>query len=255
LLFVNDLDLAVVGAVRYGQTMKSTELRAVHFALDSEVSTRLTAMWGRTVSTVGLEIVDVPDRRLGRASLELVARETATPGTLVTVLLPRRGFSGGFGRVLHDRTADKIARIISTVPNATATIVPFDTGRHDRPAWLRPTIVTRPQRELPFVELPAGHDAIGQVTAREKVTVRGRIRSVRLQPLADSPMLVCEVVDATGGLEILFYGRRSIPGMVTGATIIVEGRTTSHHGKLAIANPRYELVASDLPRPHRQQAS
>lgn len=254
LLFVNDLDLAVVGAVRYGQTMKSTELRAVHFALDSEVAARLATMWGRTVSTVGLEIVDVPDRRLGRASLELVARETATSGTHVTVLLPRRGFSGGFGRVLHDRTADKIARIISKVPNATATIVPLETGRHDRPAWLRPTIVTR-HRDLPFAEFPAGVDAIGQVAAREKVTVRGRIRSVRLQPLADSPMLVCEVVDATGGLEILFYGRRSIQGIVTGATIIAEGRTTSHHGKLAIANPRYELIASDLPSPRRQHAS
>ena len=62
-----------------------------------------------------------------------------------------------------------------------------------------------------------------------------------MQPLANAPMLVCEVVDSTGGLELLFYGRRSIPGMVTGATVTATGRTLSHHGTLAMANPRYEL--------------
>jgi hypothetical protein len=59
-------------------------------------------------------------------------------------------------------------------------------------------------------------------------------------------MLVCEVVDATGGVELLFYGRRSIPGLVTGATITASGRTMSHRGRLAIANPRYQLSASSL---------
>ena len=59
--------------------------------------------------------------------------------------------------------------------------------------------------------------------------------------MANSPMLVCEVVDKTGGIELLFYGRRSIPGMVAGATVTATGRTLSHHGTLAIANPRYEL--------------
>jgi hypothetical protein len=42
-------------------------------------------------------------------------------------------------------------------------------------------------------------------------------------------------------LELLFYGRRSIPGMVTGAKITATGLTQSHHGTLAIANPRYDL--------------
>src|SRR5580698_160012 len=110
LLFVNDLDLAVIGALRYGQTLKATELRAVHFALDTTASRRLEQRWQQTAQSIPLEIVDIPDRRLGRASLELVARETATPGTHVTVLLPRRGFAPALGRLLHDRTADTIAR-------------------------------------------------------------------------------------------------------------------------------------------------
>jgi hypothetical protein len=40
--------------------------------------------------------------------------------------LPRRSFSPLLGRLLHDRTADKIAGVVSRVPNAAATIIPFD---------------------------------------------------------------------------------------------------------------------------------
>jgi amino acid transporter len=271
LLFVNELDLAVVGALRYGLTLKATELRAVHFALDDKVSRRLEERWEQTAQSVPLEIVDIPDRRLGRAALELVARETAVPGTHVTVLLPRRGFAPGLGRLLHDRTADKIAGVVSRAPNAAATIVPFDTSRRDggmlsrfgattngngarspgrgsalgaRPNRLNGSIHTPAPDDLDRAladDLSPGPDPIGDVGSRQRAVVHGRIRSVRMQPLADSPMLVCEVVDETGGLELLFYGRRSIPGMVTGACITATGRTLSHHGKLAMANPRYEL--------------
>ncbi len=71
-------------------------------------------------------MIDTPDRRLTRASLELVSREAAQKSTQVTVVLPRRGYAPLLGRILHDRTADKIAEVISQVPNAAATIIPFD---------------------------------------------------------------------------------------------------------------------------------
>jgi hypothetical protein len=71
-------------------------------------------------------MIDTPDRRLTRASVELVSREAAQKGTQVTVVLPRRGYAPLLGRILHDRTADKIAGVVSQVPNAAATIIPFD---------------------------------------------------------------------------------------------------------------------------------
>jgi hypothetical protein len=46
--------------------------------------------------------------------------------TKVTVLLPRREYSQLLGRLLHDRTADKIARVISRIPDASAQIVAYD---------------------------------------------------------------------------------------------------------------------------------
>ncbi|WP_354531612.1 amino acid permease [Nakamurella sp. UYEF19] len=127
LVFVDVLDLASIEALRYGQSLRPSSLRAVHFVLDTEHATRLQARWEATAEIVPLELVDCPDRRLGRAALETIARE-ALPRTEVTVLLPRRSYSSVLGRLLHDRTADRIARIISRVPNATATIIPFDTG-------------------------------------------------------------------------------------------------------------------------------
>jgi len=42
------------------------------------------------------------------------------------VLLPRREYSQLLGRLLHDRTADKIARVISRIPDASAQIVAYD---------------------------------------------------------------------------------------------------------------------------------
>jgi len=124
-VFVDDFDLSTIAAIRYAKGLRPTTLRAVHFVIDSEQAEKLRQAWlpDRTVS---LEFIDTPDRRLTRAAAELVSQEAAVPGTQVTVILPRRSFSPLLGRLLHDRTADKIAGVVSRVPNAAATIIPFD---------------------------------------------------------------------------------------------------------------------------------
>ena len=125
IVFVDDFDLSTVAALRYAKSLRPTTVRAVHFVIDSEQAERLRAAWlpDRSAS---LEFVDCPDRRLTRAAADLVAREAEVPGTQVTAILPRRSFSPLLGRLLHDRTADKIAGVVSRVPNAAATIIPFD---------------------------------------------------------------------------------------------------------------------------------
>jgi amino acid transporter len=125
IVFVDDFDLSTIAALRYAKSLRPTRLRAVHFVIDSEQAERLRAAWlpDRSVS---LEFVDCPDRRLTRCAAELVRHEAEPPGTQVTAILPRRSFSPLLGRLLHDRTADKIAGVVSRVPNAAATIIPFD---------------------------------------------------------------------------------------------------------------------------------
>jgi amino acid transporter len=126
LIFVDDVDLATLAAIRYARGLRPTTLRAVHFVIDSARAQLVHEKWVRFGQDIPLEMIDTPDRRLTRASKELVNREAAQKGTQVTVVLPRRGYAPLLGRILHDRTADKIAEVISQVPNAAATIIPFD---------------------------------------------------------------------------------------------------------------------------------
>src|SRR5215472_6480337 len=125
IVFVDDFDLSTIAALRYARSLRPTVVRAVHFVIDSQQAERLRAAWlpDRNVS---LEFIDCPDRRLTRCAADLVAHEAKAPGTQVTAILPRRSFSPLIGRLLHDRTADKIAGVVSRVPNAAATIIPFD---------------------------------------------------------------------------------------------------------------------------------
>ncbi len=125
-VFVDSMDLATLAALRYARSLRPTSLRAVHFVIDSAKAERLRERWVRFGQDVPFEMIDAPDRRLVHASQELVQREAEHPGTQVTVVLPRRSFSAFLGRMLHDRTADKIAAAISRIPNAAATIIPFD---------------------------------------------------------------------------------------------------------------------------------
>jgi hypothetical protein len=125
-VFVDSFDLATIAALRYARSLRPTTLRAVHFVIDTAVADALREEWTRAGMDVVLDFIDCPDRRIARAAAELVSGEAAQPGAQVTVVLPRRSYSPLLGRLLHDRTADKIAAVVSRIPHAAATIVPFD---------------------------------------------------------------------------------------------------------------------------------
>ena len=125
-VFVDNFDLATLAALRYARSLRPTSIRAVHFVIDSVRADKLRDKWTRADRGVTLDFIDVSDRRLTRAAAELVEREVADPGTHVTVVLPRRSYSALLGRLLHDRTADKIAAVVSRIPRSAATIVPYD---------------------------------------------------------------------------------------------------------------------------------
>jgi amino acid transporter len=126
-VFVDSVDLAEIQVLRYGNGLHADELTAVHFVLDGAHAARLQRRWEHFEHDTRLRLVDCPDRHLARAAQELVLQEFGNnPGTTVTVLLPRRTYSPLLGRLLHDRTADKIAKVISRIPGASAQIVPYD---------------------------------------------------------------------------------------------------------------------------------
>jgi amino acid transporter len=264
LLLVDSVDLAVLRAVRYARTLRPPELRAVHFVLDSAHAAALRLAWDAQPGLeIGLELIDCQDRRLPRAATELALRSITAPGDEVTVLLPRRTYSPVVGRLLHDRTADDIARAVGQVPGAAATILPFDVARPllaltgngvDRPPspvpgatpnGAVPPVVRRADRGAQPAR-PRGPVPIGQVVHRQRAMVEGRVRSVRLSPISGSPALMAELCDDTGGVTLVFYGRRAIAGLEPGVPMRAEGMLGQHNGHLAMANPLYELLPVDL---------
>jgi len=86
---------------------------------------------------------------------------------------------------------------------------------------------------------------IGQVRWRQRARVKGRIRSMRVQPWANVASLECVVVDDTGGLVIVFLGRRQVAGLELGRWLYAEGIVGAHRGYLAILNPEIDLIADD----------
>jgi hypothetical protein len=82
---------------------------------------------------------------------------------------------------------------------------------------------------------------IGDVRWRDVCSIAGRVRSLRVQPWANVPTLEAVVVDDTGGLVLVFLGRRTVAGLELGRRLVASGRVGQHRGYLAILNPWFEL--------------
>ena len=225
LVLVDNVDLAVLSALRYARGLRPQEVHSVHFVLDSSHAQDLQRLWDTQDGTdLALELIDCPDRRVDRAAVELTFRLVRdNPLAQVTVLLPRRVY-GPLARLLHDRTADRIARAVSRVPGAAATIVPFDasaaaTARASAAA-ARARLESGAARsadpsETEQITLPgpeAGHVGIGAAATRQVVTVTGRIVTRKLSAVANAPSVTYRVADQTGEMTLLFYGRRDVAG-------------------------------------------
>jgi amino acid transporter len=126
-VFVDSVDLAEVEAMRYAKGLHADELVAVHFVLDSLHAERLQRHWQYFGHNTELRLAECLDRNLSRAAQELVLKvKQEHPDTKVTVLFSRRTYSALLGRLLHDRTADRIAEVVSRIPGASAQIVVYD---------------------------------------------------------------------------------------------------------------------------------
>jgi hypothetical protein len=270
ILFVDRYDLATIAALRYARSLRPASLRAIHLTIDQAHAKRLADRWLSAGAGIPLELVDCPDRRLAHTAADLVAEETKDETRHVTAVLPRRSYAALTGRLLHDRTADKMAHAISHVPSAIATIIPFDV-RHKterlhtalstyadtaRPVTLvRPVIAARPviagsadrfcANQRPVA--PTDAEPIGRLIPSDRATVEGEVHTLQIQPVDHSSVLCCQVGDGTGELTALFYGRRHIAGIQPGCRIRLHGTVgRQSDGRLTMVNPTYELMTASV---------
>ncbi|WP_096301951.1 amino acid permease [Jatrophihabitans sp. GAS493] len=254
LVMVDRLDLAVMRGLRYAGSLRPTDVRAVHLSVDEQVSTQLQTEWLELGIQVPLQVIECSDRRLVRGTVELAYRSVVDDRAEVTVLLPRRTFRRLSQRLLHDRTADRIAEAVGRLPHVAATIVPFDTTLDARTElrleteqqraelYGEPAIESGLQMRGVCVPRPDGTTAIADASVRDKVTVQGRIKMVQLGTSAGKT-LEAQLFDESGGMRLLFLGRTQIPGIVPGQLLRATGRVGEFNGHLGLANPRYELVS------------
>jgi hypothetical protein len=258
LVFVDRLDAAAARSIQYARSLTPDELRAVHFVIDDAAAQELSSQWRRLgLQRVPLELVACPDRRLTRAAVECVARELADRQTEVSVLLPQRKYRGLWHRVLHDKTGEAIQEQVSKLAHANVTTIPFNFGEERTEVGAgRIAEVVPLTHAVPGPE-PAASGAVdleGMTVAvldrtriidarwRRRVKVVGRVRSVRVAPQHDAPTLEVVLVDETGALSIVFLGRRAVAGIDVGTRLLVEGTVGTHKARLAVLNPRYQIL-------------
>ena len=260
-IFVDSVDIATVGAVRYARSLKPHKINAVHFVIDDLRAEQIKKAWAESeaLEDVQLDLIDCPDRRIANSALDYAIRKTETPDIELTILLPRRSYSRFLGRLLHDQTAEEIAAPISQLQRVVATIVPFDVNRitsgnslnirheDERLVAVPAAQKAKPTQEAPKVFAPITHYAddvtpIEKIEWRKRSMVHGRVTSISTAPRGAAPMLQVEVWDETGGITLNFLGRREIAGLEVGMEMRAEGMVGEEEGQLTILNPSYELL-------------
>jgi len=262
-VLVDSVDLATISVVRYARTLNARKLSAVHFVIDDRRAAAIQEAWAASdaVDDVELELIDCPDRRLPNAALDYAIRMTEQADVELTLLLPRRSYSGVLGRLLHDQTAEDIAAPISQLSRVVATIMPFDVSKmisgkslvvenhkHDAPVATRPVAVKAETKAVVTQSAePVSHYAenmtpIGNITWRKRAHIQGRVTSIRTAPSGAAPVINVEIWDETGGVTLQFLGRREIRGLDIGTELRAEGMVADNDGKMTILNPSYELL-------------
>jgi amino acid transporter len=271
-VLIDNFDLATIGAIRYARSLKPRNLSAVHFVIDDLRAEALSAEWAKNeaCADVPLELIDCPDRRLANAAVDYAIRATAENDVELTLLLPRRSYSKFLGWLLHDQTAEDIARPISQLERVVATIVPFDVekiisghvvlaapnAKEDKKTvsqkkaepiraqsnLIKPTIPNMQNGKESVSHYAENVLPIGSITWRKRAHVQGKVSSIKSAPADSSPLVEVEVWDETGGVTLQFLGRREITGLDVGSEIRAEGMVGENNGNLVILNPSYELL-------------
>jgi amino acid transporter len=262
-VLVDSVDLATISVVRYARTLNARKISAVHFVIDDRRAADIQAAWAASdaVDDVELELIDCPDRRLPNAALDYAIRMTEQVDVELTLLLPRRSYSGVLGRLLHDQTAEDIAAPISQLSRVVATIMPFDVSKmisgksitvenRKQVSRVAPKPVAVKAEGKPVVTQssePVSHYAenmtpIGNIVWRKRAHIQGRVTSIRTAPSGSAPVINVEIWDETGGVTLQFLGRREIRGLDIGSELRAEGMVADNEGKMTILNPSYELL-------------
>ncbi|ORW51766.1 DNA-binding protein [Mycobacterium paraense] len=259
-VFVNSVDLATIEALRYGRGLRSDELIAVHFMVDAAHAAQLRKRWDHFELDTRLRVVDCPDRRINRSAQVLVAKALQEHrDTNVTVLLPRRTYSPLLGRLLHDRTADKIARAVSLIPDAAATIVPYDVESRIKDAFpddfehriaraldrVEALVLQDEERDVEAYEHPERPSVItvAGLIPGQRATIEGRVTQVEDITKRRRTLRWIVVGDDSGELNVTFRPGRGGADIQPGQLLRITGKARQSGNKaVSMVDPVYHVI-------------
>jgi amino acid transporter len=261
-VLVNSVDLAVIEALRYGKGLRADEMIAVHFMVDPALAAQIRKRWDHFELDTRLRIVDCPDRRIIRAAQLFIAKaHDEQSNTNVTVLLPRRTYAPLIGRLLHDRTADKIARAVSLIPDAAATIVPYDVKSRIEDAY-PDRFEQRVARELEHLGAWVAREEDGDIQAYEhpepqsssvitvagllpghRATFEGRVSAVEDTSKGRRTLRSIVVGDHSGEISVAFHPGHGGADIEPGQLLRITGKPKQTGNRpMWMVDPAYHIV-------------
>ncbi|MGC4153939.1 MAG: DNA-binding protein [Propionicimonas sp.] len=90
----------------------------------------------------------------------------------------------------------------------------------------------------------SGATRISAARDRERVTLRGFVTALTMEPRGGTPWLEATFSDGSEAITLIWMGRREIPGVTAGREMSIEGRVMVVDGERRMYNPRYNLIAA-----------
>lgn len=84
---------------------------------------------------------------------------------------------------------------------------------------------------------------LGDVAPRRRERVSGVLAAVTYRPATQAPAVVGRLVDDSGALDLVWLGRRAIPGVEPGRRLTAEGMVAEGGAVPTMYNPDYALGA------------
>ncbi len=90
-----------------------------------------------------------------------------------------------------------------------------------------------------------GRIPISEAQPRHRVIVGGVAEEVEQSGPTDLPQTSVKLVDDTGALELVWQGRRGIPGVTVGTVLIARGTVSVSKKTPRIIDPAYTILKGD----------
>lgn len=93
-----------------------------------------------------------------------------------------------------------------------------------------------------------GLTKISEVKERDEVKIGGVVEAITYYPISPSSSLAVGLTlfDGSSYMDVIWLGRKQIIGINVGAHIIVEGTVVLKNERLAIMNPKYEILSENI---------